>query len=329
MAKDTRLSALSKFWKSLHTSGKFKDLRLFLVFVAVAGVFWLILALNDVGQSDFMVKVELVDVPDSVTFIEDPPKGINISVRNKGTSLLRHKFMDAPVVRVPFGEYADKGRLRVSSAAIMARLRAIFGTAAAINVNSVDSISLTYTSSPGKMVPVKVVADITTALGKVVNGKLVSDVREVKIFAARSVQDTIMYVCTEPIVRRNLEDPVTITVNIHPIKGVRIEPSAIKVRIPVEPLENRKTYVTVTPLGVPHGESMALFPQKVEVSYLVPMSRKEDFAPESFKVVAEYKDIAPTASSMVKVRLVQVPDGVENATLQQDSIEYTVIRNMR
>lgn len=329
MAKGAGPSAPVRIWRNLRTSGKFKDLRLFFIFVLVSGVFWFILALNDVGQSDFQVKVELVDVPDSVTFIEDPPSVINVSVRNKGTSLLRRKFMDAPVMRIPFNEYSENGRLRVSSAAVMAQLRAIFGTASTINVNSRDSISVPFTMAPGKLVPVKVVTDITTALGKVVNGRPKVDVREVKVFSVRSIRDTIMYVSTEPIVLRDLSDPVTVSVGLRPIKGVRFEPSTVKVMIPVEPLENRKTYVPVTPLGVPQGESLVLFPQKVEVSYLVPMSRKDDFPAESFRVVADYSDISPTSTAMVKIKLVQTPPGVENAVLHQDSIEYTIIRNVR
>lgn len=329
MAKGLGSSAPAKIWKNLQTSGKFKDLRLFFIFLLVSGVFWLIMALNDVGQTDFQVKVELVDVPDSVTFIEEPPAFINVSVRNKGTSLLRRKFMDAPVLHVPFAEYSENGRLRVSSSAVMAQLRAIFGTASTINVNSRDSISVSYTTLPGKLVPVRVDADITTALGKVVNGRPKVDVREVKVFSSKNIQDTIMYVTTEPIVRRNLSDPLTVSVNIRPMKGVRFEPSTVTVTIPVEPLENRKAYVPVTPVGVPKGESLVLFPQKVEVSYLVPMSSKDDLPSDAFKVVAEYADVSPTETAMVKVKLVRTPEGVTNATLQQDSIEYTIIRSVQ
>lgn len=329
MADDTpRLSFKERIRNLIHTAGKFKSLWQYLLFVGVAGVFWLIMALNDEAQSDFQVRVEITGVPDSVTFISDPPTVLNVTVRDKGSALLRRKFMETPVVRIPFKEYASGNRLRVSPSAIMSSLRGVFGAGAGINVTSVDSIGIYYTTSPAKVVPIRVDADVTAALGKVINGNLRLSVREAKIYSVGNVTDTVMYVSTQPIVRRELSDPLTIKVGIRPIKGVRIEPSSVSVTIPVEPLENRKTFVTVTPTGVPPSESMALFPQKVEVSYLVPMSMNDDVPASAFRVVADYSDIAPSSSAMVKVKIDKIPSGVENAVLQVDSVEYTLIRNV-
>ena len=319
---------LSRFFSYLRTSGRLKDLRLFLIFVGVAALFWFIMAMNDQGQADFQVKVEITDVPDSVTFITDPPRSIAINVRNKGTSLLRHRFMDSPVIRLSFKEFAEKNQLEVSTAAIMTRLRAIFGTSATINITSVDHISAQYTTLPGKLVPVKVIYDVTPTLGRVVNGNPKLSTREVEIYSVGGQQDTIMYVTTEPIVKRDVSDPLTVKVALKPIKGVKMVPPEVTVTIPVEPLENRKVYVPVTPMNVPAGESMALFPQKVEVSYLVPMSQSDNVVGESFTVTADYADKDTSNVARVRVRLTGAPKGVENATLLQDSVEYTIIRTL-
>lgn len=312
----------------MRAAGRLKGLWQYLMFVGVAGVFWLIMALNDEVQSDFQVRIEIEGVPDSVTFITDPPVMLGVTVRDKGSSLLRRKFMETPVVRIPFGEYATGSRLRVTPSAMMAGLRGIFGPGAAISITSTDSIGVYYTTSPGKTVPVKVVSDVTAALGKVINGSPRVDVREARIYSVGDVTDTMMYVETRPIVRRDLTAPLKVRVGIRPVKGVRIEPASVEVTIPVEPLENRKTYVPVIPVGVPASESMALFPQRLEVSYLVPMSMSDDVPVSGFRVVADYKDIAPSSSAMVKVRIDKTPAGVQNATLPVDSIEYTIIRSV-
>lgn len=322
------LSLRERIRDAIHAAGKFKSLWQYLMFVAVAGVFWLILALNDEAQSDFQVRIEIEGVPDSVTFITDPPAVLNVTVRDKGSALLRRKFMDAPVVRISFAEYASGNRLRVTPSAMMSSLRGIFGAGAGVNITSVDSIGVWYTSSPGRVVPIKVDADVTAALGKVINGNPRLDVREAKIYSVGDIIDTVMYVTTMPVTRRDLADPLKVKVGIRPLKGVRIEPSMVEVTIPVEPLENRKTFVTVTPTGVPVSESLALFPQKVEVSYLVPMSIGDDVPVSDFRVVADYADIAPSSSAMVKVKIDKMPRGVTNASLLMDSIEYTIIRSM-
>lgn len=313
----------------LKAASRFKGLWQYLLFVLVAGLFWFIMALNDEVQSDFSVRVEITDVPDSVTFITDPPKTFNITVRDKGTSLFRRRFMETPVIKIPFAEYVSGHRLRVSSSAIMGRLRGVFGTGASISITSTDSIGVDFTTSRGKVVPIRVDADVTAALGKVINGEPQLSVREARIFSVSDIIDTVMYVRTMPIVRRNISDPLRLRVEIRPIRGVRIEPSSVEVTIPVEPLENRKMFVPITPIGVPPGESMALFPQKLEVSYLVPMSEREDIQPTGFKVVADYTDIAEGSSAMVRVKIASKPATVVNASLPVDSVEYTLIRELR
>lgn len=309
-------------------AGKFKSLWQYLMFVVIAGVFWFVMALNDESQADFAVRVEIVGVPDSVTFITDPPEQLNLTVRDKGTMLVRRQFMETPVIRIPFAEFANSNKLKISSSAINGRLRAIFGTSATLNVTSTDSISVLYTTSPGKTVPIRVNCDATAALGKVINGKPRLSVTRATVYSVGDQVDTISYVITNPIVRRNLSDPLTLKVAVKPIKGVRIDPSEVEVTIPVEPLENRKVMVPVEAVGVPDGESVSFFPQKVEVTYLVPMSTQEDIPVSDFKVVANYSDVSASATDKVKIIISAMPPGVHSATSSHDSVEYTVIRHI-
>ncbi|MCM1005477.1 MAG: hypothetical protein NC402_04195 [Prevotella sp.] len=327
MAND-RPSIWRKMRNWIVAAGKLKSLWQYLLFVILAGVFWLVMALNDQAQSDFTVKVEITGVPDSVTFISNPPTQFNVTVRDKGTLLFRRKFMEQPIVRISFSEFTSSNKLRVSSSAVMSRLRAIFGTDASINVTSVDSISVEYTTSPGKVVPIRVDADVTAALGKVVNGSPKLNISKATLYSVGNLVDTVTYVTTMPVVRRNLSDPCKLNVAIRPIKGVRIEPATVEVTIPVEPLENRKVMVPIEAVGVPDNESVSFFPQKVEVTYLVPMSAREDIPVSDFKVVADYTDVAASASDKVNIKILSLPKAVSSATVSHDSVEYTIIRNV-
>lgn len=325
MASGTGDGKIVECWQNWRKSGRLRDLSLFAVFTVIAAIFWLVLVLNDVTQDDIDVKVQVYNLPDTVTFINDPPAVIHVTVRDKGTALARRKFMQSPRLNLNFAEYASDGYFRVSATALAAHIRALFGPGASVNITSLDSISLMYTSAPAKFVPVRIDATLTPVLGKVINGKPRSSVREIKIYSAREILDTISYVSTFPIVRRNISDPLTVNVRLRPIKGVRMEPSSIDVTIPVEPLENRKMAVEITPVNVPEGETLALFPAKVQVSYLVPMSMSDD-ARTPFRVLADYKSLSSAADRHIKIRLAPLPAGVADATIEQDSVEYTIIR---
>ena len=54
-------------------SNRGKDVLLYLLFVAVAFVFWVFMALDTERQRDFDVPFELQEIPDSVTMIGQIP----------------------------------------------------------------------------------------------------------------------------------------------------------------------------------------------------------------------------------------------------------------
>ena len=77
--------------------------------------------------------------------------------------------------------------------------------------------------------------------------------------------------------------------------------------------------------GVPQGESLLLFPNRVPVSYYVPMSKFNDTeAPISAAV--DYADTKLTRSNQIPVRLGNVPDYVVNPKIKADSVEYTLVK---
>ncbi len=107
--------------------------------------------------------------------------------------------------------------------------------------------------------------------------------------------------------------------------GTRLIPDKVKVAIPVEPLVNKHQMVGVTVINIHDGGSVLLFPQKVEVSYYVPMSSFNE--PQTgIEVVADYSSRGPGISGRIPVRIQRAPKQCVNLSLHTDSLEYTVVR---
>ncbi|MDE6558924.1 MAG: YbbR-like domain-containing protein, partial [Muribaculaceae bacterium] len=221
------------------TSG-FRKFLTFLVFVLVASLFWFILALNDDIQDDFEVGIKVVNVPDSVTFIQEIPKEIHVLVRDKGTSLWRNAMFTRPEVEFNFREYASDGLFYVSRGELTSEVKKKFGQSANVISVSLDTIGVIYTTLPPRRVPVEVNMDITPAMGKVISSKPVVEPGGVQIYSSREGLDTITRVVTDKLRAQNLEEPTTFTVKLKKIPGVRIEPSEVKVRVNVEALIRRQ-----------------------------------------------------------------------------------------
>lgn len=296
----------------------------FLIFVAISALFWFILTLNDNVSAGVDVKVNITNVPDSVVFIQDPPKILHVNLRDKGTSLIRNGIMRSASININFKDYASAGELLFGKNDLMVALKSSFGSSAQINTIGRDSIYLTYSTAPGKRVPVKIDAKVSPAVGFVV-GTPKSAVKSVLIYSADDRVDTIKEVRTKLLTKRGLTETTTVNVEFRPVAGVKIIPSSIKVTIPVEPLVAKTSVVEVQPINVPAGNSVLLYPVNVEVAYYSPLSHFES-EKDNIIVVADFATSSSSTSDKVGIKLVSSAPYLKNVELKTDSVEYTLVK---
>lgn len=325
MTGKERIERLQKWWKIFKTSRGFHNILLYGVFVAIAALFWLVMALNDSIEESVDVGIRIYNVPDSVTFIDDPPAEMRISVSGKGTSLLLTCLLRRPTVNINFKDYADRGVFRLPASSMIGLLKSTFGTSVDISSYSIDSLRLQYTTSPGRRVPLVLNANVSAADGFVIAGKLRCSNPAVTIYCASPDNDTISRVYTEKFVKRGLNTSEQVEVKIRPMPGFKVVPAKVTVTIPVETLVKKKSTIAVRVINVPSGESLLIFPANVDVTYFVPMSRFNE-ADTDINVVADYNDLASHRSGKLPVRIGSHGSGYVNVTLLTDSVEYTIVR---
>ena len=80
-----------KVWvriKNLLLGKKSHDFFVFLFFFVVSFGFWLLQTLNETFETEISVPLELKNVPDNVHITTGLPSQVNITVRERGTTLL-------------------------------------------------------------------------------------------------------------------------------------------------------------------------------------------------------------------------------------------------
>lgn len=306
------------------SSTRGREALLFMVFLLVSYIFWLMLTLNNEMQDDIEVPLELVNVPEGVTLISDVPDELKVSVRDKGTSLLKYKFGGMKNMRINWNDYKPSdNRLLLNRADLGARLRDYFGSSAQVVTVLPDSIRINYTLLPGRKVDVKVHADLKPAFGCIINGPVTINVDSVMVYSVTDLPHSFTSVETVPVVRGGLADTTYIDVRLKPVDGVRIEPEYVTLCVPVEPLIARKQAVPVVVKNVPHGLNVLTFPSRIELSYLVPMSEYNS-VPYEVTAYADYDDIATASDGKIPVTLSLMPEMYHNIGLSPDSVEYII-----
>lgn len=315
---------IRNFFSNLKKSSRFHNVMVFLGFVVVATVFWFMMAMNDSIQKDCTVRLQIDNVPDTVTFIKEPPSTMHVSVRDKGTNLLRSVGFRQPTMHINFNDYAYAGRFRFTASDMKASLKALFGKGASVLAVSLDSIGIDYSVGKGRQVPVVAVGTFEAAPGSVVMGKPISSPSRVRVFGPREILDTVTRIFTRPVVRKNIKETVVMGVDLNLPPHVRVIPERVEVTVKAEPLVRREETVEINTINVPQGVNLILFPSSVTVSYYVPMSKFGDDVPP-MGVFVDYVTLAKSTNGKLGVELVPVK-GAVNPSLSIDSVEYSVVR---
>lgn len=306
---------------ALHSRGG-RNFMLYLLFVLVAFAFWVMMSLDSETQKEYDVPLQITSVPDSVTLITLPPATIAVSVKAKGSQLIRLGWGGVPTLKIDFRDVTGRsGRLYVSRSKLESRLREYFGAGVTISSIRPDTLSLVYTGSPGIPVKLHVPTRLSTDLQCIISGPVRASTDSVMVYTTSPLPKTLEYIETEPVALDDLRDTTTVAVKVRGIKGARIIPSEITVTIPVEPLISKSQSVMVDVRDVPPGERVLTFPSKVDVTYLVPMSCYNADLP--VRAYVDYQDTR-LPGDKVPVRLGALPDNLHNVTACPDSVEYLI-----
>lgn len=302
-------------------SSRGQNVLLYLLFVAVAFVFWVFLSLDTEVQRDFEVPVELQDVPDSVTVIGHVPEALGVSVKGKDSQLLRFLWGKMSPVRLKWQDNVEGDALVLNRQKLDSKMREYFGNGVQIVSCRPDSLRLPFTAQPGVRVKLMVQADIRPNLQYILSGPITADVDSVTLYSVADIPHSLRLVSTEPLVKSNLKDTMRYEVKVKPIAGVRIIPDVVTVTVPVEPLIARKRSVPIVVDNLPEGTNLLTFPSKAEISYLVPMSAYNDDYP--VKAYVDFRSARPSRKKL-PVSLSTIPSVYHNVSFSPDSVNYII-----
>lgn len=303
-----------------------RDTMMFLLFVVISCILWAVLSLNDEKQYDLRLPMRITNVPDSVTLISPGPEALSVSLRAKGTQLMKMTVGRMPTVNVDFRAFRSDGTVHLSATDLKGLVRNATG-GSQVSVVYPDSLSLPYTTHKGIRVPVRLDYKVTAGPQSALTGRPRLSADSVLLYTAGSAPDRADAVSTEPIHLLGIDKNTTQRVKLIAPRGTRLIPDSIDVTFEVEPLIFKSRKVVIEPVNVPEGTKLITFPAQIDVFFMVPVSgyRQSD---NHFRVVADYRTIRQgTGSRNVKLSLINVPSNFQNVHLSADSAEYIIERH--
>lgn len=294
----------------------------YLIFVIISALFWCLTTLNEEVQKDISVPVVIENVPDNVTLMRNEPIKFNLTIKDKGSSLIKYALGKKATLKINFFDVKlNENTLKISQQQALSSFRDLLGQAQIISFKP-DTILVPFTILLPKRVPININNEsIMTGPGYVI-----SDIRikpdSVDLFSSKPISSELTSIHTNPIVLNNISDTVTIAVNLATPKGIFAKPDKVNVTICVVPLIKGNKNIAVTPVNMPENRKIVTFPSTVNVTYLVPMDyyKSDDIA---INVVADFSK-HNSATSKIPLTIESHSNLLQNVTITTDSVEYII-----
>lgn len=303
----------------------YKELFVFLFFLAVSSVFWVFTTLNEVIERDVRIPVKLVNIPAEVIVTTNVHDTISVSVEDKGFIFFDYEFgKGVQPVEIDFRKYAlQSGYGQVNSTELQnLAISRLSSSSKLISMNP-TTLEFYYNYGQSRKLPVRVEGNITPDEHYYIDQIKVSP-EVVTVYAQQQMLDTMHYVATIDMNEFNFIEDITRTVKLKTLPGVKVVPNKVTVTIHPDILGERQLEVPIVPVNVPDGIMMRTFPTRVTIHYTAGSSALNDINQNDFKVVVDYKDVEHGAVATCNVYIRKMPEQVNNARLDIDQVDFLI-----
>lgn len=303
-----------------------KEFLIFLFFLALSGVFWLMMTLNETYDKELKIPVHIVNVPQNVVLTSDSIDTVKVNLSDKGLVLLSYMYGDGlRPLKLNFKTYVrSSGSGSITAAELQRMIYQQLSASTKIVSSKPDKLEYFFNYGLRKRVPVR-------WSGRVIPEHLyfISHVDyetdSVDIYASQEKLDSISVVYTEQLNYANFRDTLSVNCDLQKIRGVKYVPDNVRITFYTDVLTEASIgNIPIKGINMPEGKVLRTFPSKVTVKFVAGVSLFRTLSAKDFTVVVDYKDILEHPSDKCTLYLKSVPQGISRAALEIKQVDYLI-----
>ncbi len=302
-----------------------REFLIFLFFFAVAGIFWLMMTLNESYEKELAIPVCYKGMEKNVVLTSAETDTIHVTVSDKGYMIASYLYGETlKPLEVSFPQYAKRGKGVVPVSDLLKLVAERLNASTKIVSAKPERLVFYYNKGEKKKVPV-------VWRGTVVPEELyyVSNVRvlpdSVTIYASSRKLDSIASISTEMLSRSDFHDTLTLDARLQRISGVKMVPDMVRVTFYTDVLtEESIDDIPVEGINMPEGTVLRTFPSKVSVKFVTGTKTYRSLSAEDFRVVADYREFGTSSSPKCTIKLVKAPEGISRVKLETTLVDYLI-----
>ncbi len=174
-----------------------------------------------------------------------------------------------------------------------------------------------------KKVPVKTSLALSFAQQYELEGDVLVEPDTIVVFGAKQTIDTIQCVYANLLEKKKLRESFSESVELAPMKNVEYSNDVVTISGQVEKFTEQTISIPIKLMNVPSGKVIDLMTEKVSITFLIGMSKVQNYYPADFEAIVDFEKIASNGS--VPIEIVRYPKFVR--IVNQNPISDGVITN--
>lgn len=313
--------------KNFLLGTKNKEFLIFLFFFLVSATFWLLQSLNETYDVELKVPLNLENVPSDVVITSELPSFLNVTMKDKGTVLVRYIYgMEQMPIHVDYNDYDDgrkSGRVFVSVLDVQKKMQAQLLSSTRIVSLKPDTLEYFFNKGARKKVPVRLAGVVDTSPEYYLQGvEFTPD--SVEVLAPTAILDTINEAFIMPVNLTDLSSSEKTIKSLHRARGAKYIPDNVEMNIMVDMYTEKTVEVPVFGVNFPGSKDLRTFPSKVKITFRVGMSQFKEITADDFVLAVAYEDLLKDKGSKIQMRLKSMPSGVSNVRIEPSEVDYLI-----
>lgn len=303
-----------------------KKLRIFLLFLLLATLFWSLIKLSKEYISEVEFELAYSDIPKNKLIQNEPDKKVKLTLKTVGFKLLNYEFKKR-VLDYSLTEIERKGgsmyfsETRSNTNYLQAQLSA---ETVVLNVEP-DTLFFDLGVKRSKKVPV--VSQMTYQFKTGFNfvGDVTLNPGEISISGPEKVIDTINEIYTFKDELNEISESFEYSVSLeHPNEVIVLSEEAVIVKGEVDKITDGSYTLPFKVINLPRNVIISTYPKEVKVVYQVALKDYNKIPENSFRIQCDYKQTEDNNLDYLIPILVEKPEIITNVKIIPNKIEFLI-----
>ncbi len=308
----------------------FKSIKInmFFFFLLLAIIFWALTKFSKENSAKIEAKLVYTNLPENYLLGDDNINSITFDITSNGFDFLVYK-MKQPTVTLDVSKYFDDTTKKaiVQGDNFKEEIANQINYSGAIRNLSKNELSIDLQGVESKKIPVIIHAVIAYKEGFKKVDTLIASPDSINVAGPQRLLDSIASVATKQLVLQNVDKNISnkIALEDFPFSGLYSKTKNVIVKQTVKEFAQKKIVLPINLINVPKEITLKIIPEKIEITFIVPIEKFASITAQDFEIVCDYKQ-RNNEENFLTPTIVNAPKEAKNIEMLTKKIDFLIFK---